>query len=291
MADFFTFEDARELLFNKKILFLGDSILRSIYQDLLSLLEDGNFSGEDGLKLKGEELPSYMGDLLVVNTGKLTTGRDYDEIRLYINHQIEITFLFTTRIYRDTVEKYLDDLNENCQPDIILVLSCLWDLSRWGPSGPEDYEGKCNQFLQRISKDVHLIWLLCPPISPVITGAIMVEELVSLQEEFRFLVLEGNRAAAATVVRYGFDVLDLHYHMMPHLHMRMEDGVHWTSPAIRIQTNLVLSHIALGERATVPQHWAGCGNSALDKQISCAEETVTRPEIVEEEDSEADPLS
>ena len=53
MSDIFSQKDAQNLLEGKKIILIGDSILRSIYQDLLCLLETGEMTNELDLKKKG----------------------------------------------------------------------------------------------------------------------------------------------------------------------------------------------------------------------------------------------
>jgi len=270
--DLFTREDAKIILANKNVLLIGDSILRSIYQDTLSLLEVKDVATEEDLAQKGEELETYMGDVLDPSTGTLTTGRDYTEIRRYRNDNIQITFLFTTRITRGSIQEYLETVKDKAEPDIILVLSALWDVSRWSSTGPRLYEENCNKFLHMISdyfEDVFLIWLLTPPVSPDITGAILVENMQEeLSKPIRFFVLEANTAAARVVAQHGYDVVDLHYHMLTQIHKRMDDGIHWTGPAVRFQTNLILAHIAESENVELPSRWAGTTNHALQHLVS-----------------------
>ena len=54
MADIFLRDDALRILKQKKIIMLGDSIQRNIYQDLNSLLCKGGVTPHDILKKKGE---------------------------------------------------------------------------------------------------------------------------------------------------------------------------------------------------------------------------------------------
>lgn len=44
---------------------------------------------------------------------------------------------------------------------------------------------------------------------------------------------------------YGFDILDLHYHLRHQLQRRADDGVHWDQTAHRRISNLILGHIAM----------------------------------------------
>ena len=58
MADIFSKFDARKVLKKKKILFLGDSIMRNVYKDLIWLLSEGNFTPQD--LLKREKLVDFV---------------------------------------------------------------------------------------------------------------------------------------------------------------------------------------------------------------------------------------
>lgn len=94
MADIFMRKDVREVLFNKKVVFLGDSILRNIYQDFVWLFEHGEFTPHQLLvsigivmlliltyslcsfqRKKGEQLGrSEFPDELQAGTGQKTPG-------------------------------------------------------------------------------------------------------------------------------------------------------------------------------------------------------------------------
>jgi len=275
MADVFQRNQARALLRGKRIVFMGDSILRSIYQDLISLLHCGELAKEDDLKKKGEQIPTYMTDRLVFETGKLSAGRNYTEVRKFRNSEnTQITFFFTTRCYDNDVNgffKQMDD--EDIFPDLLIVLSCIWDLSRWGIKGAEQYQGNVIDLVNSM-RDGHegcqLLWLTCPPISPSIHGPLLLESLDAFQHQLRFHVLEANKAAAIRVAAGGHDVVDLHYECLFQIGKRMDDGIHWTSPGVRFQTNLVLTHIALMFDKPLPGGWSGRTNIGLDDTIRMA---------------------
>ena len=74
MADIFLRDDALKVLKGKQVIFIGDSIQRNIYQDLVTLLCKGSVTSHEILKKKGEMIPEYLGDKLVNNTGQLTSG-------------------------------------------------------------------------------------------------------------------------------------------------------------------------------------------------------------------------
>ena len=86
MADIFTKFDARKVLKEKKILFLGDSIMRNIYKDIIWLLSEGNFTPQDLLKRKGEN--SFAGDRLTLKSSNSCSFRRYREEREYIDRDV-----------------------------------------------------------------------------------------------------------------------------------------------------------------------------------------------------------
>ena len=63
MSDLFLCEDAKKLLLNKFVVILGDSIQRSLYKDLVSLLNDSAYVKDDQLRTKGEI--EFQGDELL----------------------------------------------------------------------------------------------------------------------------------------------------------------------------------------------------------------------------------
>lgn len=62
--------------------------------------------------------------------GKMSNGVNYREIRQYHRENHLIRFYFVTRCYNTYVESILSDLSRDPKPDIILMNSCLWDISR-----------------------------------------------------------------------------------------------------------------------------------------------------------------
>jgi hypothetical protein len=85
MADVFLKGDVRAIFKGKKLLFLGDSILRNLYQDFVYLAEHGNLTPNDLLKKKGTMIPTdaFPGDGLrpgLRENGVLKSGRDYREV-------------------------------------------------------------------------------------------------------------------------------------------------------------------------------------------------------------------
>ena len=73
-------------------------------------------------------------------------------------------------------------------------------------------------------------------------GGLFVPEMEFLKPSTRFNVKEANNMVAHTSAAFGFDVVDLHYVFQGLIHLRRDDGIHWTAGAIRLMVNMILHH-------------------------------------------------
>ncbi|CBY31821.1 unnamed protein product [Oikopleura dioica] len=71
---------ARILLKQRYILFLGDSVQRGMYKDLVALVHDGHLMGDAEKRAKGEQC--YRGDYCL-NISELTNQTNFTEVREY----------------------------------------------------------------------------------------------------------------------------------------------------------------------------------------------------------------
>ena len=128
MVDIFCTNDARSVLGGKSVVFLGDSLNRHLYQDMVTLLCSGKLTSHEILNKKGKRLPTYLSDKLVRH-GDLVTGRDYKEEREMVLADCDVTlrFYFLTKCWSDHLQTYLRKMkNVHGSPDLVIVLSCLW---------------------------------------------------------------------------------------------------------------------------------------------------------------------
>ena len=81
MADVFLKADVRAIFKDRKVLFMGDSVLRNLYQDFVYLVEEGTLTPNKLLKKKGNQIQDgeFPGDSLVEG-GEMVPGRDYQEV-------------------------------------------------------------------------------------------------------------------------------------------------------------------------------------------------------------------
>ncbi|KAL3184202.1 hypothetical protein MRX96_032318 [Rhipicephalus microplus] len=194
MPFLFESNDVHNVLDNKRLVLMGCSNVRAIYKDLICLHQYNEFISNEILRQKMEN--SCFGT--------------------------SVSFYFLTKIYSGYVERILADMAIDSAPDVIIASSCLWDITRWGPNGVEEYKANLQPVLR-------------PP------------------EQNTALYIAGHLAdssppwlrMSATADRYGIDVIDIHYHLRMFLEYRAEDGIHWLPKGVRLCTNLVLTHIAL----------------------------------------------
>ncbi|XP_058889910.1 PC-esterase domain-containing protein 1A isoform X3 [Acipenser ruthenus] len=249
-------EHARLLLHNKFVVILGDSIQRAVYKDLVLLLQRDSFLTVSQLRAKGEL--NFEQDFLVEGgkIGGLTNGTEYKEVRQFRSAHHLVRFYFLTRVYSKYVESVLADFQAGPQPDVLIVNSCVWDVSRYGPSSMEEYRVNLGKFFTRLGEvllpECLVMWNMAMPLGKKIYGGFLIPELQHLDQSLRSDIIEANFYSATLADSHRFDVLDLHYHFRFELQNRTKDGVHWNQLAHRKITFLLLAHIAEAWNVEVP---------------------------------------
>ncbi|EPY79197.1 hypothetical protein CB1_000951067 [Camelus ferus] len=226
----FQASEVQQLLHNKFVVILGDSIQRAVYKDLVLLLQKDSLLTAAQLKAKGEL--SFEQDQLVAGgqLGELHNGTQYREVRQFCSgsgHHL-VRFYFLTRVYSEYLEGVLEELTYGPAPDLVIINSCLWDLSRYGRCSMESYRENLERVFVRMDQVLPDSCLLLQPLAG------------SLRRD----VVEGNFYSATLAGDYCFDVLDLHFHFRHAVQHRHRDGVHWDQHAHRHLSHLLLSHVA-----------------------------------------------
>lgn len=89
---------------------------------------------------------SFEQDQLVAGgqLGELHNGTQYREVRQFCSgsgHHL-VRFYFLTRVYSEYLEGVLEELTCGPAPDLVIINSCLWDLSRFGGGGEANPDGR-----------------------------------------------------------------------------------------------------------------------------------------------------
>lgn len=241
--------EVRQLLHNKFVVVMGDSVQRAVYKDLVVLLQKDVLLSTSQLKTKGEL--TFEGDVLLEGGrwGRMHNGTHYREVRQYRAAHHLLRFYFLTRAFSPYAVEVLEELRGGQHaPDVVVVNSCLWDLSRYGPDFRrgyrEDLESLFGLLGQVLPASCLLVWNTAMPVAEVVSGGFLLPEQRLRGAHLRLDVMEANFYSSVAAGRHGFDVLDLHFHFRHAGQHRQRDGVHWDQRAHRHLSQLLLAHVA-----------------------------------------------
>ncbi|XP_012505691.1 PREDICTED: PC-esterase domain-containing protein 1B-like [Propithecus coquereli] len=241
--------EVRQLLHNKFVVIMGDSIQRAVYKDLVLLLQRDCLLSSRQLKAKGEL--SFERDVLLEGGrwGRMHNGTDYREVRQFCDGHHLVRFYFLTRAYSQYVEAVLEELQSGEHtPDVVVMNSCLWDVSKYGQDFRRSYcrglQSLFGRLAQVLPQSCLLVWNTAMPVAETVSGGFLPPEPWSSRARLRQDVLEANFYSSVEAGRHGVDVLDLHFHFRHAGQHRQRDGVHWDEWAHRHLSMLLLAHVA-----------------------------------------------
>ncbi|XP_007516317.2 PC-esterase domain-containing protein 1B [Erinaceus europaeus] len=249
MAPLLTSREVQQLLHNKYVVIMGDSVQRSVYKDLVLLLQKDCLLTLSQLKGKGEL--SFEQDELLEG-GQLCamhSGINYQEVRQFCSGHHLVRFYFITRAYSKYLKTILRDLQLGEQPpDLIVMNSCLWDLSRYGPRALSSYlknlEYLFGHLRQVLPESCLLVWNTTMPVADKIKASFLPANYKPYLNNLKAQVMEANFYSSTEASKHNFDVLDLHFHFRLAQQYRHTDGVHWNEVAHRHLSQLLLAHVA-----------------------------------------------
>ncbi|KAM3831141.1 PC-esterase domain-containing protein 1A [Vipera latastei] len=250
-------KEVRQLLHNKFVVILGDSIQRSVYKDLVQLLQSDSLLTSSQMKTKGEF--TFENDHLIEGgvLDGLHNGIHYREVRQYRTRYHLVRFYFLARIYSAYFESILDDFRAGPPPDVLILNSCVWDVSRYGSSSMMEYRKNLEIAFNRLDAELPssclVIWNMTMPLGPRIKGGFLIPELQHLNQTLRKDIIEGNFYGATLAALHLFDVVDLHFHFRFDVGNRVKDGIHWNNVVHRRITNLLLTHLADSWGVVIPE--------------------------------------
>lgn len=202
--------------------------------------------------VQGEE--TFEGDKLLDGGSKsgLKNGKDYKEVRRYTREGTVITYYFVTRVYGEYMKSIVATF-ENEPPDVLIMNSCLWDLSRYGNNANTEFKTNVNELLTAIdlvmpynSKRV-FIWNASLPVvdSTRPFNCFPFLSPIGVRPE-NTNVRNANLYVRDQMANCGehFIFLDLYDVFYRHLDHRNHDGVHWDSFAHRKITHLILTAVS-----------------------------------------------
>ena len=251
----FSSKDVRDLLHNKFVVIIGDSIQRGIYKDLVRLLQTDQYLMDFHLKQKGEKI--FLNDKLIDGgcIDEMTNAKHYREVSQYLTRYHLVRFYFVTCCYGQYMDQILADLATEPRPAIVIMNSCLWDISRYGPlsTAMEEYKSNLHYLCVQIKWILpsHSLFILntALPVGRNIIGGFLTDDIKWVENHLVYLVEEANFYAVQIMVHHGVDVVDLHYRFANPVHQLgfcVKDGIHWDPRAHRNMTFMILGHICQG---------------------------------------------
>ncbi|ELV10705.1 PC-esterase domain-containing protein 1B isoform X2 [Tupaia chinensis] len=240
--------EVRQLLHNKFVIILGDSVHRAVYKDLVLLLQKDCLLSPSQLKATGEL--SFEQDELMEGgqKGVMHNGINYREVREFCSDHHLVRFYFITRAYSEYLEAVLEKLQSGEPPDVVIMNSCLWDVSRYGKdfwgTYLENLETLFGRLGQVLPASCLLVWNTAMPVGDVIRGRFKLPKHLPTAAALKAAVVEANFYSFAEAKKHGFDVLDLHFHFRHARQHLQQDGVHWDERAHRHLSQLLLAHVA-----------------------------------------------
>lgn len=241
----------KELLANKYIVFMGDSIQRCAYKDLVTLLQKNNLCEDKNFRFTAE--PSHEGDHQVDISNEKKNSFDFFQIRTYYHAKsnTRVSFYFITKIWSAYVKQIFENDFKNKKPDFIVANSMLYDISNhhYGASAQNKYI-KNLEIFHKICKynDIHLLWRSSLPLGKNAKGGFLkphkdYQTAIGTVSQVRGDIVLYNGKVREYCLKNGLEILDAHDHFIMILDERDQDDIHWSPFAHRILSFMTLSLI------------------------------------------------
>ncbi|CAF0773201.1 unnamed protein product [Didymodactylos carnosus] len=253
-------ESIQDLLRFKYVIFAGDSCMRTIYKDMVLLLQ-----GTDRLlteqELKAKSKRSICNDHLleggIYSSSTLGNNSTYYEKRAYFTTNHLMKFVFLTRCLNAQMFSILKEIDKHNhdpklqKPDVILLNSAIWDITQYRDYGGENVEleyktmlNECFKLLSEfIPENCIVIWLTTLPFSEDAKAGVF-NNSYHRKKFLRIRILEINTYSSYLASKYGFEVIDLHRLFRGRTEHRVDDGMHYDEIVHREITTIIAKHIA-----------------------------------------------
>ncbi|CAF1087045.1 unnamed protein product [Rotaria sp. Silwood1] len=243
--------DFRRIFQNKYVIFMGDSNMRSIYKDFILLLQKNDPINDSDRKAGGNK-ESICGDILLEGGiyKNLASGIEYEEKRVFMANIFLVKFIFLTRCRNDVTQRIFEEFKKDSEkPDLVVINSTLWDISRYGENGEKDFKINlplCFDDLRTATTPTTIIlWLTALPISAEPSAIVFDEKYRPENKYWRTQFLHINAFSAELAKKKNCEVLDVHYLFRQHPDMRDTDGCHWNSTGHRLITSYIAQTVSL----------------------------------------------
>ncbi|CAF0730461.1 unnamed protein product [Adineta steineri] len=241
----------RQIFQNKYVVFMGDSNMRSIYKDFILLLQEDRLMSDLERKFGGNK-DRIFGDILLEGGvyKSLSSGIEYEEKRIFLANIFLVKFFFLTRCRNDVTARVFEEFRKDPEkPDLVIINSTLWDISRYGQNGETDFKTNLPQCFDELraatSPTTIILWLTALPISAEPNAIVFDEQYRPENKYWRTQFLHINSFSAELAKKKNCEVLDVHYLFRELPELRGTDGCHWTSIGYRAVTSYLTQLVSL----------------------------------------------
>mmetsp|Transcript_34211 Transcript_34211/g.43169 ORF Transcript_34211/g.43169 Transcript_34211/m.43169 type:complete len:439 (+) Transcript_34211:1-1317(+) len=246
----FSLPKIKQIVRNKRIMFIGDSNTRGVYKDFVAACQGENLVTTREYKQKGE--PIFRGDKLV-KVSNVGNSTQYEEIREYPKRDnpaenLKIQYHFVTRCWSKKMIAKLQNSFNDFRPDVIIMNSCLWDTTRYFDNEDDsiaDYIKNLSQLAEFLNVNFNgiFLWYSCFPVSPKVNAALfgpMAKERQLKQiAQLSTLVPVSNKLSTVIMKSRNFEVIDFWKLAIQDFEQRLGDGCHW-SPSLHREATFQL---------------------------------------------------
>ena len=226
-------ETIRGIFKNKRVLIMGDSIMRGIYRDICCLLTNNSrLLNENELiynrhQSRNNGLFGDQIDQLHIDRTNSTCNIEKRSLTSEL-FKFYVSYQFCSRIWNTQIKNNISFMNNY---NLIIIQSFIWDLTRYNDHEGEDYMKNLDLFLLNV-KSFHqkLLWVILPPSES--TQSTYINNLLNKLNPMIIEKLETNQ----------INFINLANCSQKDVEIRHRDGIHFTPIGHRIITEKILEH-------------------------------------------------
>ena len=245
---------ANHLLRNRHIVFLGDSVQRCAYIDLVKLLEGNELTDTESFK-KGHTHSFGRGES---QDSARTEGKkeelnsfSYFQLRNYINteNNTRFDFYFMSRCFSEYVYKVFQEEIAPSKPDLVVMSCMFYDMSfhHYGKNAAPEYFKNLYRLKDLVERlGIKFLWREATPLGEEAYGGFMqrkkacndtLDRVVQLREDIPIYCkyLEDFWTS------HNFEYLPVHDYFCTFPEEREKDDIHWKPFAHRVLSFLMLT--------------------------------------------------
>lgn len=219
--------------------------MKHLYQDLVKYFLFNTFLTDEESNF---EKNRFSGDQIL--RGRPTKGQNnekvHEEVREFTaGGQVKIRFYFVSQCFSSYVkDSILKDIESQLiKPDLIIMNSCLWDLSQSNFDAMDLYKNGLEQLFKLFREtlpETPFFWVSTLPISKKSEGE-MIEDF--LRPILPGLIRDGNFHCFQICSKHKILYVDVYSTFIRLLHFRHSNGIYWKPVAVRLLTEILLNHI------------------------------------------------